>query len=143
MAFRFHFLYAVCDVGHVLLDGGWQVGKGCLRTRDHKEVRIAGGVDAHDGLGLFVPLLSQRAPVGATDIDRFQGTGVGLEASCQDNDVKLVEVFGRLNAGLRDLLDRLTVFDVNELHVVAVVGLVVTVIQRRALGKQRVSLGRQ
>ena len=82
-------------------------------------------------------------PVAAADVDRFQGAGVGLETGCQDDDVKLVQVLGRLNAGLGDLLDRLAVLDVNELHVIAVKCLVVTMVQRRALGKERVALGRE
>ena len=134
---------AVRDVGHVLLDGGWQVGEGSLRASNHEEVGIAGSIDAHDGLGLFVPLLAQGVAVAAADVDRFQRAGVGLETSCQDDDVKLVEVLGRLNAGLGDFFNRLAILDVHKLHVVAVKSLVVTVIQRRALGKERIALGRE
>ena len=136
-------MQAVRDVGHVLLDGCWQVGEGCLGAGNHEEVGIAGGVDAHDGLGFVVPLLAQRVPIAAADIDGFQRTGVGLEAGCQDDDVKLVEMLSSLNTGLGDSLDRLAVFDIDELHVIAVEGLVVTMIQRRSLCKERITLGRQ
>ncbi len=81
--------------------------------------------------------------VAAANINRFQRAGVGLKSGSQHNDVKLVEILGGLDAGLGNLSDGLAIFDINELHVVAVKGFVVTVIQRRSLGKQRVTCRRQ
>ena len=66
-----------------------------------------------------------------------------MEACCEDDDIELVEVFCCLNAGFGNAGDGFAIFDINQPHIVTVVGFVVTVIERGALGEKRVALGRE
>ena len=74
----------------------------------------------------------------ATNGKCFQRAGIGPEASGENNDVEVEFVLGSTQAGLGDFDNGLAVLDINQLHVVPVKGFHVPMVQRRALGKQRV-----
>ena len=82
---------------------------------------------------------AQLHAADAGDVDRIEGAGDGIEAGGIDDDVELVVARGGAQAGLGDALER-RLADVDEMHVVAVVGLEVIGLQRHALHAEAVIL---
>ena len=87
--------------------------------------------------GAVLPLVAQRLAADAADVDAVVRAGDGVEAGGVDDDVELVVALGGAQARLGDPLDR-RLADIDEVHVVAVVGLEVVGLERHALHAEAV-----
>ena len=134
----FHLRDAARDPDRVLLDRRRQVGERRLRTRDHEHIRETGDAHAHDRRGLHLPFFAQRLAALAADRKGFERAGISLEARRQHNDVEFIIVQRGAHPGLGDLDQRFALLDVDQMHIVAIEGLEIAVIERRALGEQRI-----
>src|SRR5690606_28171631 len=77
---------------------------------------------------------------GAADVDSVEGAGEGVETGSVDDDVEFETAIGRFQPGRRDAHDR-GLGGVDQLDVVAIVGLEVTSLERHALYTESVILG--
>jgi hypothetical protein len=123
------------------LDGAWEVrgARYALRARHHQHVGEAVRQDAEQRGRTVAPLVAQGLPLGALDVEVIEGAGDGVEARREDDQIQLVVRCRRLDAGLRDALDR-RLGEAHEVHVVAVVGLEVAGFQWQALEAEAVVL---
>ncbi|MDZ7730067.1 MAG: hypothetical protein U5K37_02335 [Natrialbaceae archaeon] len=127
----------VGDPVDVLFDrlGHVRQNRRTLGPGDREQIREPGDAKAEVGLGAIGPLLLECDSIPALDIDLEQGAGHRIESRGEDENIQLVGVLGRLDSRRRDSLDGSS-FDVDELDVVPVVGLVVAVVVHgRALGR--------
>lgn len=113
-----------------------------LRPVEEQQVREARGGHAQVGADAVGPLLPHGDPAGAPDVDRRQPAGDRVEPGGQDQHVELHLAGRGPHPGGGDLLDR-ALPQVDEGDVVLVVGLVVVLLQRRALDAQRVDRDRR
>ena len=82
------------------------------------------GHEPEPGARAVAPLLAEGETSGASDVHPVPGAGDRVEARGEDHQVEVVVLGGRLDARAREALDR-RFREVDEMHVVAVVGLVV------------------
>ncbi len=113
-----------------------------LRARQHEEIGKSRRLQAEVVDRPVAPLVAQVLAVGADEVDVVEGAGHGVEAGGVDDQVELVVALRGADAGGRDALDR-RVADADQVHVVAVVGLVVARFHRHALHAETVVLGDQ
>ena len=90
------------------------------------------GHHAEKGRGSVAPLVGQLHAADAGDVDRIECAGDGIEAGGIDEDIELVIARAGAQAGLGHPLDR-GLADVDEVHIVAVIGLEVIGLQRHPL----------
>merc|ERR1719163_2052830 len=134
-AVRAHVGQAVRDPVHVLLNGDEHVGvhRGRAGPRDREEVREAGDAEAEVGAHAVLPRLLQADAVTAAEVDLREPPGHPVEAGGEDD---AVELEGRavleLQAARRHLRERVA-RNADELHVLAVEGLVVPRVDAHAL----------
>ena len=139
-----HVVEAVGDQLYVLLDGSHHVGEhgGTARTRDHEEIREARRAEPEVGNRAGRPLVAQGRPVPTTDVDRVERAGHRVEAGGEHDRVDLDLAAAAHDAAWRDPLDPGHAH-VDELDVVAVVGLEVGRVGARPLASDAVVTRRE
>src|SRR6516225_2922648 len=115
--------------------GTRKVAKPGMRAHHHQHVREAVHQDAEKGLRPVLPLLLQRHPVHAADVDAIEGAGDRVETGRVNDDVELVFAITGFDARRGDALDRRLV-DVDQLDVGLVVDLEIAAFERHAAGAE-------
>src|SRR5690606_21981768 len=128
------------DPFDVLLDGRGHVRqhRRAARPGDGEQVGEARHLQAEVGPGPLGPVLRQRVPIAAGDVQSQKRAGHGIEAGGEHDGVDVEVAVGRFYAGRGDASDP-AVGDVDERDVVAIERLVVVGVYRWTLGPVRVA----
>ena len=110
-----------------------------LRARDHQQVREAVGQETVGGRRPLAPDVPEAYPVDPPDVDLVEGTDDDVEARREHDQVEIVVLGGRLDARSREAFDR-GLREVDQVDVVAVVGLEVVRLEGQALDTEAVVL---
>src|SRR5262249_27235163 len=101
--------YEADQPGHpigTVFGGAREVAEPRMRAHDHQHVGEAVHQDSEKGLRSVLPLVLQRHPIDAPDIDAVEGAGDRVEAGRVNDDVELVLGIAGPDAGRGDALDR-------------------------------------
>src|SRR5262249_1811990 len=103
-----HVLHEGSDPAAADLDRAREVGRGrvALRSTEHQAVRVAVNGGSEERARAVLPLVEEPGAADAPDVDPVVASGDGVEAGRIDDDVEVEMAVGRLDARLRDALDR-------------------------------------